>query len=353
MIRSSVGFNLGSFLVSGVNKLVYTGAGDAILSGGSGSDSIVGGAGNDTLSDGGRGSDTLVGGTGANTYIVSSSTDRITDAGSGSVIRTALSSYSLSSALVSGVNNLLYSGSGNASLLGNTKPNIINASAATSGVSLNGGTGKDTLLGGSGNDTLVGNGSASLVGGVGANTYIVSSVADSINDIGSGGVIRSSVGFSLGSSLVSGVNNLVYTGTGNVSLVGNTSANSITGSSGKDTIQGWSGSAASNSASDTLSGGSGADNFILSAALQTDNAYGNGSGAVAKITDFQGGSTGDKLLLHNFGTGHAGSSGYQTLSGGLGVLDVYSYLGADPSHLVAHVTLASGTFSWGSNASFV
>jgi len=199
----------------------------------------------------------------------------------------------------------------------------------------------------------VGNGFSSLVGGSGANIYIVSSTADQITDVGSGSVIRSAVGFNLGSSLVSGVNNLVYTGTGNVSLLGNSSANSIAGGVGKDTIQGWAGIAASNTASDTLSGGSGSDSFILSVASQTDNAYGNGTGAVAKITDFQGGSTGDKLVLHNYGTGHVGSAGYQTLSGGTGILDVYSYQGADPNHLVAHLTLASGTFSWSANASFV
>jgi Ca2+-binding RTX toxin-like protein len=353
MIRSSTSFDLSSSLVSGVRRLTYTGSSAASLNGSSLSDSIVGGVGNDTLSDGGGGADTLVGGAGANTYIVTSATDKITDGGSGSVIRTALSSFSLASSLVGGVNNLVYTGSGNASIVGNAKANFLDASGASSALSLSGGVGKDTLLAGSGNDTLVGNGSATLSGGLGVNTYIVSSATDRITDAGSGSVIRSSVGFNLGSSLVSGVNNLVYTGTGNVSLLGNTSANSITGSSGKDILQGWAGAATSNSASDTLTGGSGADSFILSAAGQTDNAYGNGSGAVAKITDFQGGSTGDKLVLHNFGTGHLGSAGYQTLSGGTGILDVYTYQGTDANHLVAHMTLASGTFSWASNASFV
>jgi Ca2+-binding RTX toxin-like protein len=254
---------------------------------------------------------------------------------------------------VSGVSNLVYTGTGGASLSGSSAANSIDASAATSGVSLNGGTGKDTLWGGSGNDTLVGNGSAALVGGTGANTYIVSSAADKIADAGSGSVIRSSISFNLASALVSGVNNLVYTGSGNVSLLGNSSSNSIVGSSGKDTIQGWSGMAASNTASDTLTGGAGADSFILSTAGQSTNAYGNGSGAVANITDFGGGSTGDKLVLHNFGTGHVGSAGYQTVSGGAGILDVYTYQGTDSNNLVAHMTLASGTFAWTSNASFV
>lgn len=258
----------------------------------------------------------------------------------------------LGSNLISGVNKLVYTGSGATTLLGNNNANLLDASAASGGVFLNGGLGKDTLLGGSGNDTLVGNGSASLVGGLGSNTYSVSSGTDQIKDLGSGSVIRSSVGFNLGSSLVSGVNNLVYTGTGNVSLLGNTAANSITGSSGKDTLQGWAGAASSNTASDTLTGGSGADSFILSAAGQTDNAYGNGSGAVASITDFRGGSGGDKLVLHNFGSDHAGSAGY-SLSGGSGFLDVYSYQGTDANHLVAHMTLASGTFTWAANASFV
>ena len=352
VIQSSVGLNLGSSLISGVNNLIYTGSTGALLLGNSSADSITGSSGSDTLVDTLSGHDTLSGGGGTNRYIVNNATDRIIDSGTGSVIQSSVG-LSLGSSLISGVNNLVYTGSGNTTLFGNSNANILDASAASSGVSLSGGAGKDTLLGGSGNDTLIGNGASSLVGGAGANTYVVSSAADSINDTGSGGVIRSSVGFSLGSSLVSGVNNLVYTGSGNVSLVGNSSANSITGGAGKDTIQGWFGTAASNTASDTLSGGAGSDSFILSAAGQTNNAYGNGTGAVAKITDFQGGSTGDKLVLHNFGTGHAGSAGYQTLSGGSGVLDVYSYQGTDSNQLVAHLTLASGTFSWSANASFV
>ena len=351
VIRSSVGFDLGSSLVSGVNNLVYTGSTGALLSGNRSADSIAGASGNDTLVDTLSGSDTLLGGRGTNSYIVNNATDRIIDAGIGSVIQSSVS-VNLASTLISGVNNLVYTGTGNAMLLGNSNANFLDASAATNGVSLNGGAGKDTLLGGSGNDTLVGNGFSSLVGGSAANTYIVSSTADQITDAGSGSVIRSAVGFNLGSSLVSGVNNLVYTGAGNVSLLGNSSVNSIAGGAGKDTIQGWAGTAASNAASDTLSGGAGSDSFILSVAGQTDNAYGNGTGAVAKITDFQGGSTGDKLVLHNYGTGHVGSAGYQTISGGAGILDVYNYQGSDPNHLVAHLTLA-GTFSWSANASFV
>jgi Ca2+-binding RTX toxin-like protein len=366
VILSSVGYDLSSSLnggvgnTNGVNNLVYTGTAGATLKGNAASNSISGGGGNETIygsQAANRDSDTLLGGAGNDLYILNSTRDRVSDSGGVNTIQSGVFT-NLASPLVSGVNNLVYTGS-STTLLGNTNANRIDASLAGGGVFMSGGQGADTLIGSSYNDTLVGNGSSSLVGGAGTNTYIVSSAADRINDAGLGSVIRSAVGYDLSSSLnggmgnTYGVNNLVYTGTAGASIKGNANANTIIGSNGKDTIQGWSGTAASNRASDTLSGGLGADNFILSAARQSDNAYGNGFGAVAKITDFQGGSTGDKLVLHNFGTGHAGSAGYQTLSSGTGVLDVYSYQGADPNHLVAHLTLASGTFSWSANASFV
>jgi Ca2+-binding RTX toxin-like protein len=359
VIRSSVSFDLASPLVSGVNNLVYTGSAGALLKANGAADSIRGGGASDTLVDTLSGHSTLAGGAGSNTYLVNYATDRIIDGGVGSVIESSAVT-NLGSNLISGVNNLNYTGGSNR-LLGNASSNRIDASRATGSVSIYGGAAADTLIGSDYDDTLVGNGSSSLVGGAGINTYIVNSSKDRIKNTGGGitSIIRSSVGYDLSSTLnggagnTTGVNNLTYAANAGAALKGNTKENSIIGGIGKDTIQGWSGAAVSNTANDTLAGGGGADSFIFSATGQTNNAYGNGSGAVALVTDFQGGAAGDKLVLHNFGTGHAGSAGYLTLSGGASILDIYTYQGTDANHLVAHMTLASGTFAWASNASFV
>jgi Ca2+-binding RTX toxin-like protein len=351
VIRSAGDYDLSSSLAGGVHFLVHTGTAGASLKSGAGADSIFSGYANDTLIDGG-GADTLNGHGGTNTYIVSNANDRIIDTGRASQILTSLTNYSLGSSLVSGVRNLVYTGVAAATLSGSTGAD-----------SILGGAGADSISGGDGNDTFNGGGGSDTInGGSGFNTYIVSGNGNLIVDTGRGSVVRSSGSFDLGSSLVSGVNNLVYTGAGGAtlsgssgadSILGGAGADSISGGAGNDILQGWSGTASLHSGSDTLTGGTGADRFILSVKGQATNAYGNGSGAVASITDFQGGSTGDKLVLHDFGIGHAGSAGYQTLSGGGGILDVYTYQGTDANNLVAHMTLASGSFSWTSNATFV
>ena len=354
IITALPSFNLGSSLISGVNGLDYSGSGNATLlgnakaniidastassgvslNGGAGKDTLLGGFGNDTLV--GNGSSSLEGGAGSNTYIVSTTNDRIIDTGSGSVIRSSVG-FNLSSSLVSGVNNLLYTGRW--------------------GVSLTGSSSTDFIIGGSGNDTLSdgGGGADSLNGGAGSNTYIVSSTNDRIIDTGSGSMIRSAVGFNLGSSMVSGVNNLVYTGSSNASLIGNANSNCLTALMGNDTLQGFgSGTAASNTTSDTLYGGAtAADLFVMAASGDTNNAYGNGHANTATLYNFIGGSGGDTLQLHNFGGSYAGAAGYHTLSGGAGIIDIYNHLGSVLADEVAVVHISSGSFSWANNAKFV
>jgi uncharacterized delta-60 repeat protein len=276
-IQSSVSFDLASSLVSGVNNLTYVPTVSTlggVLSGNSAANSLTGAAGADTLFGGGN--DTLIGAGGANTYVVDAITNRIIDAGTGSVIRSSVA-FDLNSSLVSGVNNLTYTGSGDVSLRGNASNNRIDASSAITAVSLNGGAGADTLLGGAGNDTLFGNGSSSLVGGAGANTYIVNSTTDRINDsLGSASTVQSSIFTNLASSLVSGVNNLVYTGA-SATLRGNDNANRIDASSATGAV--------------SLNGGAGADTLIGS--TFNDTLVGNGSSSLV------GGAGNDLYILNS------------------------------------------------------
>jgi len=70
--------------------------------------------------------------------------------------------------------------------------------------------------------------------------------------------------------------------------------NFLTAGSGSATLQGWSGTSTLNAATQTLTGGSGADLFVLGDA--NGNAYGNGHGGVAFINNF---TSSDSLSLYN------------------------------------------------------
>ena len=295
IIRSGVSFDLGSSLVSGVNNLTYTGVGSASLRGNSAANSLSAGAGADTLFGGGN--DTLIGGGGADLYIVSSTADRIIDAGgSGSTVMSSVS-YDLSSSLAGGVNgtiaNLVYTSSLGGSLKGNAAAN-----------SITGNTGADTLFGSAGADTAA----DTLQGGAGNDLYVVASIRDTIIDTGGVNTLQSSVSYDLSSSLVSGVNNLTYTGTLGGVLQGNAAANSLAGAGGADTLKAFGGIGGVTQSSgferDVMTGGGGADTFILAdttgsyyldSGVQYPGLPSKSDASWCAITDFQVGV--DKILL--------------------------------------------------------
>ncbi|WP_432431690.1 beta strand repeat-containing protein [Rhizobium leguminosarum] len=130
---------------------------------------VVGSAFNDTLGSTATATQTLQGGGGNDTYVVSSQNTVITEAaGAGDdEIRTSATSYSMAN--YTNVERLTYTGTGNATLTGNTGDNII--IGGTGNDTLNGGGGNDQLHGGSGNDTLFsGTGDFHLYGGSGTDT---------------------------------------------------------------------------------------------------------------------------------------------------------------------------------------
>jgi Ca2+-binding RTX toxin-like protein len=128
-------------LTANVERLEFTGVGNATLIGNLGANTILGGAGNDTI-DGGAGADTLKGSKGDDIYLVDNPGDIVTElAGEGTdTVRTALAAYALGAEL----ENLEFTGVGAATLTGNALANKIT-----------GGTGADTMAGGASNDTYV------------------------------------------------------------------------------------------------------------------------------------------------------------------------------------------------------
>jgi Ca2+-binding RTX toxin-like protein len=243
--------------------------GTNMLSGGAGNDSLAGGGGRDTLL-GGSGDDTLfaiyesdlssslAGGTGNDLYLVDSTLNSLNDISGNDTVEASVS-YNLAARNVIGVENLVLLGTDNLIGIGNSLANSLIGNSGDN--SLLGGLGRDTLLGGEGNDTLDARKDQGdtapdrLEGGSGDDTYLVNSTLDTVVGTGSNETIVSTVSFSLASSLVSGVGNLLLSGTGDIDGTGDSLANRVTGNSGINVLRGGAGD-------DTLLGGGGNDQFI-------------------------------------------------------------------------------------------
>jgi Ca2+-binding RTX toxin-like protein len=178
--------------LSGTNldNVMFGEGGDDHLFGRAGDDLLSGGAGNDWL-EGGDGNDTMFGGAGNDTYVVDTPGDVISelaqngqDAGGLDTVRTGIDFR-----LGDNFENLILTGSGNASgsgnalanaLTGNVGDNMLFGAAGNDTLRgldgrdmLNGGDGADRLEGGAGNDTLIGGaGSDTMAGGTGSDVFV-------------------------------------------------------------------------------------------------------------------------------------------------------------------------------------
>ncbi|MCC5614833.1 calcium-binding protein [Nostoc sp. CHAB 5836] len=166
------------------------------------------------------------------------------------------------------------------------------------------------LSGNNGNDTLNGNlGTDTLNGGLGDDTYIVDSAVDTITEAANSGTdtVRSSVTYTLSAN----VENLTLTGTSAINGTGNNlnntifgtnlSSNTLNGRAGDDSLIGGSGN-------DILNGEDGDD--LLRGGLDNDRLNG-GSGNDVFISVFSGGFPGGNVLPPGLGE-------IDTLTGGTG-----------------------------------
>ena len=114
---------------------------------------------------------------------------------------------------------------------------LIDASAATTGVTITDGNGNDIILGGSGNDTITaGNGNDEIIGGLGSNTITAGNGNDII--IGSDGeVVRVGGQVVLVESTngTQGGDNVITAGSGNDVIIGGPGNNTITANGGQAT----------------------------------------------------------------------------------------------------------------------
>ncbi|SMO84289.1 calcium-binding protein [Paracoccus laeviglucosivorans] len=281
-----------------------SGSGNAtyILSGGDGNDYLASGNRADTL-DGGSGVDTMIGGAGNDTYIVDHARDYIIEAPDDG--RDTVRS-SVSYTLTGYIENLVLTGSGVISGVGNDLANQINGNGAAN--RLNGGSGNDTISGGAGNDTLDGGAGIDLMnGGSGDDIYIVNHAADRIVESAGGGTdqVSASVSFALGME----VERLVLTGSSSITGTGNAAANVMTGNGANNRLNGGAGNDTllGDAGNDTLDGGTGADvmtggigndTYIVdSAGDRINEAAGGGTDQVQASISFTLGTNVENILL--------------------------------------------------------
>src|SRR5690348_12791366 len=182
--------------------------------------------------------------------------------------------------------------------------------------------GKPLLVGTVDADTLdaTAGGDSTLVGLAGNDLYVVDSVNDIVvEDLNAGiDTVRSSVSY----ALTPNVENLILTGAGNLSGIGNELNNALTGNDGNNLLDGGLGA-------DALAGGLGDDTYVVDNALDTvTEGVGAGNDTVRASITYTLGLNIEQLVLTGAaainGTGNAlnnnltGNDALNLLSGGAG-----------------------------------
>jgi Ca2+-binding RTX toxin-like protein len=283
-VQSSISYAL----TANVENLVLTGTDNINGIGNELANNINGNAGNNTI-DGGAGADILAGGVGDDIYVVDNAADAITEA-SGAGTDTVQSSITYT--LASNIENLVLKGTRDVNGTGNALNNL-----------LTGNSGTNILSGGAGDDT-----------------YLVNNTSDIVSEAATDGI--DTVQSPLTYTLVTNVENLVLTGTGNINGAGNDLANTITGNAGNNTIDGGTGE-------DNLVGGAGDDTYLVNSISDVVlEAASEGTDTVQSSIPYTLTANVENLLLTGTsninGTGNAlnnlltGNSAANTLSGDVG-----------------------------------
>jgi Ca2+-binding RTX toxin-like protein len=204
---------------------------------------VFGTSGNDTIA-GTAGGDEMHGLAGNDTYTVNHSQDVVIENvndGNDTVLA------SITHTLAANVENLTLTGTNAINGYGNELDNLIIGNSANN--VLKGYAGNDTLNGGAGADTMT--------GGDGDDVYFVDNAGDVVQESANGGLGgRDRVYSSISYTLPTQVEELVLTGSANLSGTGNTGANLLIGNAGNNVLNGLGGA-------DTMSGGAGNDTYYV------------------------------------------------------------------------------------------
>jgi Ca2+-binding RTX toxin-like protein len=285
----SIDYSLSGGAVSvDLNAAVQSG-GDAAGDRLTGFERVVGSAFDDTLSSS-TSSHNLSGGDGNDIYVIGNQGVTISenaDEGDDEV-KTSLSQLSIDG--YANVERLSYTGTADATLIGNSGDNIITGNIGND--TLTGGLGSDQLVGGDGNDMLIGGeGTDILIGGAGVDSvsYLgsTSGVTLDLNaGTGLGGDAEGDSLSSIENAVGSRFDDILSAADDGSLLEGSDGNDIIRGRAGADTIYGGSGLAAggdssSGSQADTLYGGDGNDVIYASGSSgNTANLNGNDEGTV-------------------------------------------------------------------------
>ena len=229
---------------------------DDVLTGNAGANILIGGLGDDRLT-GGAGNDQLFGGAGVDTADYAG-------AAAGVTVRLNLNIAQDGDGGIDSLNAIenVTGSAFNDLLVGTGETNI-----------LLGGLGADTLIGLAGNDELRGGTGAAntLQGGTGNDVYYVDAVGDTVYELAGEGYDLAYVSIST-FTVPTHVEQVHYTGTGDFTAVGNAQANYLYGGTGRDLLIGGGGNDILNGgagAANTLMGGTGSDDYYVSAAGDT------------------------------------------------------------------------------------
>jgi Ca2+-binding RTX toxin-like protein len=261
---------------------------DNYLIGNAAANTLIGDDGNDTL-DGGGGIDMMNGGEGDDTYYIDRLTDVIIDSGGNDTVVVKLTSGTYTLTDDSDIENITLSGTAALHAQGNIETNIIRGNSAAN--KLEGFGGNDEIYAGAGNDTLDGGtGNDTMYGGMGNDIYIVDSIDDTVDEADyeyedgkTGGIDTIRLQGYMGDSFTLNdfsfhVENLdASLLAGGLTLTGNDLANTITGTSGSDILDGGD---FFESPADKLVGGKGNDTYTVDLIVS-----GRGSKAIIKIQD--------------------------------------------------------------------
>jgi trimeric autotransporter adhesin len=307
------------------------GPGDDILSGGVGIDQLFGGLGADQLDggvgddylDGGEGDDVLTGGQGNDVYVVDG-LDLVVESQGGPAGGIDRIETSVDWVAPTNVEQLVATGTGDVSLLGNELNNLILGNVGAN--ILSGGEGIDILEGRDGNDDLDGgSGRDRMIGGLGDDRYWVDGSRDIVTeDTGSG---YDHVYSSVDHVLAANVEDLTLLESA-VAGSGNNLDNVITGNDGNNVLTGGSGGADTliggggddiykiDSLDDTVIDSSGIDLVMSSVSFTLTDGIENGTLTGFISRDITGNSLDNELIGTSASNRIDGKGGADTLTGG-------------------------------------
>jgi Ca2+-binding RTX toxin-like protein len=334
-------------------NLTFAGSGNFIGTGNASANIIIGGTGDDTLTGRG-GNDTLDGGGGNNTAIYTGSLANyaVTQNVDGSVsLRDTRFLSPNGTDTVTNIQNFAFdngqlvtlaqlvgigltSGTTGNDALTSTNPGQVilgyggadTLTAGAAGQTLDGGNGADTLNdGGTGISDIT-----TMIGGSGNDTFIITKASDIITELAGGGT--DTVKTTLATfTLSNNVEKLTFTGTGDFTGTGNSLANTLTGGTGNDTLDGG----LNTSGSDRLVGGLGNDTYVVNKTSDTvvESANNGTDTILAKVNSYTLDSNVENLTFAGTGnfTGN-GNSLANTITGGVGNDTLSGNGGAD--HLI-------------------